>query len=386
MPTGARRTRGVDAAHSRPTPPGCRRPGATRRHGTTTGAAPLAPAAATRLPLIALLGANTIALVGNQLTFIAVPWFILQTMGSPARAGLAAACAALTGALAAFFGGPLVDRWGSRRTSVAADRAGGLAVGLIPLLHGTIGLAFWQLVLLIVAGVLLDAPGAAAREALLPDLAARAGLRLERVNAVAQALWRVAGLLGPVLAGLLLVGLGSGAALALDAASFAISAAVLAVAVPPRRRAGAPVAPPWPSGGRAYLAGLWAGLDYLRHDRVVLTLVLSFTALNALGEPLFALVLPVYARQGRGDAADLGLLLAAFALLFAPPLPVLLGALALRGAAGGPLNPLAVTVSQERIPAHLRAGLRRGPGARPRRTAAAGAGSALKGWSGWLAG
>jgi len=349
------------------------------------------PPVMARLPLIALLGANTISLVGNQLTFIASPWFILQTTGSPARAGFAAACAALASALTALFGGPLVDRWGYRRTSVAADLASGLAVGLIPLLHGTVGLAFWQLVLLIVAGALLDAPGAAAREGLLPNLAAHAGLRLERVNAVAQALWRVAGLLGPALAGLLLASLGPGTALALDAATFAISAALLATAMPWVRRERVSGATPRPSGLRAYHAELRAGLDYLRRDRVVLILVLGFTALNALGEPLFALVLPVSARQERGGAVDLGLLLAAFAgggllgtglfgawghraprrhlygggillaavalapLLFAPPLPVLLGALALCGTASAPPNLLVVTVAQERIPAHLRA-------------------------------
>lgn len=90
------------------------------------------PPVAARLPLIALLGANTISLDGNQLTFIAIPWFILQMMGSPAKAGFAAACAALTSALAALFGGPLV--------------------------HHTRGLAFWQILLLIVLGALLDAP------------------------------------------------------------------------------------------------------------------------------------------------------------------------------------------------------------------------------------
>ena len=61
-----------------------------------------------RLPILALLAANAVSLLGNQFTLVAIPWFVLQTTGSAARTGF-------TG----FFGSLL-------------------------LLHHTTGLAYWQ--------------------------------------------------------------------------------------------------------------------------------------------------------------------------------------------------------------------------------------------------
>lgn len=342
---------------------------------------------ARKIPLVALLSANTISLVGNQLTYIAIPWFVLQTTGSAAKTGIAAFFTALPALLAAFFGGPLVDRWGYKRTSVVADLASGLTIALVPLLYHTVGLAFWQLLALTFLGALLDTPGGTARDSLIPDLAALAGVRLERVNAIGQTLWRVAGLFGPPLAGLLIALLGPSNVLFLDAVSFALSAALVAGIVP---RSSAATSTAVPGEARSYLAELRAGLDFIRGDRLLTTLIVSFTLLNALGEPLFGVVLPVYARRIYGSAVDLGFMLAAFAgggllgtalfgvwghrlsrrslyiggfllaslalwpLLALPPLPVLLGILALRGLAGAPLNLLAVTVAQERIPAQMR--------------------------------
>ena len=38
-----------------------------------------------RMPLFALFAANTISFVGDALMLIAIPWFVLQTIGSAAR-------------------------------------------------------------------------------------------------------------------------------------------------------------------------------------------------------------------------------------------------------------------------------------------------------------
>lgn len=189
-----------------------------------------------RLPLVALLSANAISLVGNQLTYIAIPWFVLQTTGSAARTGIAAFFSTVPAILAAFFGGTPVDRLGYKRISVIADLASGATLALVPALYHTVGLAFWQLLVLTFLGALLDAPGGTARDSLVPDLAERAGVRLERVNAMSQTLWRTSGLLGPPLAGVLIAALGTSAVLFLDAASFAVSAGLVAGVVPSSSR------------------------------------------------------------------------------------------------------------------------------------------------------
>ena len=89
---------------------------------------------ADRRPVYALLTAGGISQVGNMMTIVAGPWFVLQTTGSAAKTGLVGAAFAL-GLLVPIIGGPLIDRLGFRRGSVLADVVSGATVALIPALH-----------------------------------------------------------------------------------------------------------------------------------------------------------------------------------------------------------------------------------------------------------
>ncbi len=262
-----------------------------------------------RRPLAALLLANLISLAGSMLTFVAIPWFVLVTTGSAARAGLTGFSEALPYFVGGLLGGALVDRLGARRVSIVADLAGGVAVALIPLLHGTVGLSFWELQLLVFCSGLLKIPGSTARAALVPDLAARAGVTLERANAAMQASDRGARLLGAPLAGLLIAALGPAAILWLDACTFAISALLLGTLVPvalgAARRSDTARA-----DGAGLGAELRAGWRSLRGDRLLLALALTIALTNALDTPFASLILPVYAQGTLGSSVALGLLLA----------------------------------------------------------------------------
>ncbi|MDH4136425.1 MAG: MFS transporter, partial [Anaerolineae bacterium] len=188
-----------------------------------------------RCPIYAFLTANAISLIGNNLTMIAVPWFVLETTGSAAKTGLVGFFTALPAIIAAFFGGTLVDHFGRKQMSIISDMASGLTVALIPLLYSTIGLGFWQLLLLVFLSALLDAPGSTARSALFPDVAQATNVRLEQANAAQQTVQRAATLIGPAIAGVLIAWLGTSNVLWLDAATFAISAGLFALAVPSRQ-------------------------------------------------------------------------------------------------------------------------------------------------------
>ncbi len=74
-----------------------------------------------RVPLIALLVADSISAIGNELTALAVPWLVLETTGSAARAGLVVAVGTAAGPLGGLFGGAIVDRLGHRQASTIAD-------------------------------------------------------------------------------------------------------------------------------------------------------------------------------------------------------------------------------------------------------------------------
>lgn len=335
-----------------------------------------------KMPFYAFLTANAISLAGNALTMVAVPWFVLETGGSAAQVGLVGFFTALPAVLAAFLGGTLVDRLGHKQSSIVADLASGVTVALIPLLYATVGLQFWQLLVLVFLGALLDAPGNTARQALLPDVAKNTGMRLERANALQQTVQRLSMLIGPALAGVLIMLFGASNVLWVDAATFVVSAALFAVAVP---AVGDRLVDTEP-----YLAQIRAGLAFIRGDRLLLTLLLIIATTNFLDAPVFAVILPVYAEQAYGSAANLGIMLSAFgagavisALVFGaighrlprrgtfiisfvlvsvpffvlaqmPAFPAAVGALAFAGLAAGPINPLLMTVIQERVPSAMR--------------------------------
>ena len=339
-----------------------------------------------RLPLVALLTGQGISLLGNTLTGLAVPWFVLETTGSASRTGVVAFAGMLPTVIGGVLGGTVVDRLGHRRTSVLADLASGATVATIPLLHATVGLAFWQLLALVFLGALLDTPGSTARVAILPDLADRAGISLERANAAGQTIGSVSTLLGPPMAGGLIALLGSSNVLWLDAGSFAVSAALVALAMPIGRsdRARAERDP-----DQGLVAEVTEGLRLVWADRLLRAILVPAMVINFLFAPLFGVVMPVFAERAYGEAFDLGLMLAGceagslvgsvvygavgtewsrrktlggafllvglpfWGLALAPALPVAVGLLAVAGLLLAPINPLVISVIQRRTPEAL---------------------------------
>lgn len=336
-----------------------------------------------RGPLLALLAANAISMSGNVATLVAIPWFVLQTTGSAARTGIVAAAGLVPIVVSGFVGGALVDRLGYRRSSVVADLASSGAVAAIPLLHLTVGIEFWQLVVLVFLGGLLDAPGVTARASLLPDVAAGAGWSLERASGASAVVERASRLVGAPLAGVLIALVGATSVLWIDAASFLVSAGLVVLEVPRRSRAAVP-------GVRSgYVAELREGFAFLHADRTLFALVAVLTLTNLL-DSVSMVALPVYAQQVYGSAVSLGLMMAVVgagsvigALAFSafgdrvsrrrvftwgfagvtlwypvaavfPSLGVLLTAQSVAGVSSGPLNPVIDTVFFERVPDGMR--------------------------------
>ncbi|XVU27916.1 MFS transporter [Actinoplanes sp. CA-054009] len=97
-----------------------------------------------------------------------VPWFVLQSTDSAAKAGIVALCTLLPAVFAALVTGPVIDRRGRRRVSVASDLTCGAAVAAIPLLQFAGILQFWMLCALMALTGLFRAPGETARSVCYP--------------------------------------------------------------------------------------------------------------------------------------------------------------------------------------------------------------------------
>ncbi|MFU8872736.1 MFS transporter [Micromonospora sp. SL4-19] len=348
----------------------------------------MTPAPPRRTPLIGLLSGHVVSLTGNMLTLIALPLYVLAETGSPAATGLAGAFATAPVVLGGAFGGVLVDRIGYRRASVLADVVSGVTVAAVPALHATVGLPFPVLLGLVFVSGLLDTPGQTARTALLPEAATAAGVPIERAIGWFEAAERGARLIGAPVAGLLVSTLGALPVLAVDAATFAVSALVVAMLVPAAMRpSGEPAAA---SGG--YWRDFLAGLRFLVREPLLRAMVLLVLVTNLFDATKSNVLLPVVAARDLGGATAFGLLVGAmgggalagsllfsavghrlprratfvtafalagappfWALAAAPPLPVVATVFALAGLAAGAINPLMGAVELERVPAHMRA-------------------------------
>ena len=263
---------------------------------------------ATHRPVIALLVANTISQIGNTFSVLAIPWFVLATTGSASQTGITVAVGVFPAVLVGIFGGAVIDRLGYRTSSVISDIASGLTTLLIPILYLTVGLAFWQLLVLVFIGAILDGPGQTARLAIFPDLVSRTSMSLDRANALYSTTRRIAGLLGPPLAGVLIAAIGPANLLWVNAATFAVSAAIVGLLLP-RVQATVPVT----SGGglAGYLRDVRDGFRFLYGRRVLFWMITAFSLGGLVAEPLYAVILPVYASEVFGSADPLGFIFAA---------------------------------------------------------------------------
>jgi len=262
----------------------------------------------TRRPLYALLTANGISGFGNEMAALAIPWFVLQMTGSASDVGLTAFAILFPFVLATFIGGSIVDRLGFRRTSVIGDLASGLTVALIPLLHVTVGVNLPIILILVFLGTLLDAPGITARQSMIPEIAGASALPLERANSIFESVLQFKNLLGPLAAGLLIATSGATIVLTLNALTFGVSALLIRFGVPDVRSASRERT----IGFRAGLASVLAGLRFIRSDNVLFSFAIMAMVGNMRLNPLFYVIMPVYASQVFDSAIGLGVTLAAF--------------------------------------------------------------------------
>lgn len=278
-----------------------------------------------RRPLGVLLAANVISIAGSMLTVVGVPWFVLETTGSPAKAGLVAFAATLPVVIAALLGGPLIERLGYTVTSVVSDAVCAVAVAAIPLLHMAGQLSYGTLLALVAVSGLFHSPGETSREVAMPLLARRAGTTIARASSAYESASRGARMLGGPLAGVLIATIGAANVLLLDAASFALSALLIGCCVPgglraePRRkasrRAKGPDEPQEPKEQftwSGYRAQLREGYTYLLRARLLLAVVVMVMITNALDQAWSSVLLPVDARRNLGGSVSLGLVSGTF--------------------------------------------------------------------------
>jgi MFS family permease len=333
-------------------------------------------------PLRALLAAEVISTTGSQMTWLALPWFVLSTTGSPAQMTLVMAAELIGLAVAGLPSGQLLQRLGARRTMLLADAARFPLMLLVPVLHWSGHLTYPPLVALAFGLGVFAAPYFTAQRVIVPELLGEDERTVSQANALGQAATRVTMLLGPPIAGVLIGVLDAASVLVIDAATYVVSFLLVAVFVPQR----AVVV----HGEES--RGILAGVRFLFREPLLRVWTPFFVAGDAAWQAFFAAVPVLVVEQFDANPKIAGLLFAGFgagavlgnvisfrflaermdalklvalsvpfqaAPLWLLPLdvgaPVLFGAILASGVANGICNPSIHSIFTLRMPTAIRA-------------------------------
>jgi MFS family permease len=247
-------------------------------------------------PIAALVAAEIVSILGSRMTYLALPWFVLVTTGSPSKMTLVLAVEILPMAILGIPSGTVVERLGARTTMLVCDAARIPLLASVPLLYSAGLLSFPLLLVLVFALGSFMAPYFAAQRVILPELVGEDETTIAQANSVIEGGTALAGVTGPALAGLLIPFLGAPNVLYVDAGTYAVSFLLLAGFVPKTKRL-----------GQAVQHGVLAGIRFLLRDKLVGPLGATVVALNFLGAGLAA-ALPYYAYDHfSGDSKIAGL-------------------------------------------------------------------------------
>jgi MFS family permease len=263
-----------------------------------------------RRPFHGWLLAEALSLTGTRISMVALPLFVLHETGSPLQTGLVALAEMLPLVVAKVLGGPLIDRLGPRRVAITCDLLSLVVVAAIPLMYDAGLLPFPLLLALVAVAGALRGPGDAAKNAMVPALVADAGVPMERATGLQGAVERTASMLGAGVAGLLVAAFGAQHALLVDAATFGLSALVLAWATAGLGRPATDLTADTAATPASYAAQLREGWDFLRRDRLLLGIAVMVAVTNLLDAAYASVLMPVWSVESGEGARVLGLLFA----------------------------------------------------------------------------
>ena len=260
-----------------------------------------------------LFGGQTISVIGDALYMVALPWLILTTGGSAQELGIVLAAYGIPRAGCMLVGGWLSDRLRPRRVMLLADAVRMLLVGLLAALalegHPTL----WQLCAIAVP---LGAFGGAflpASQSILPDTLSKDDLQAG--NGLIMASMQGANLVGSSVAGVVVAAFTAGAALAIDAATFLMSAVSLALmrtvksATPSTSGAETSLKKPAASiQEQGVQVSLW---HFLRTSQLIQITLLLFIIISLVSGGLIEVALPALVHGPlHGSASGYGFILA----------------------------------------------------------------------------
>lgn len=261
-----------------------------------------------------LFGGQTVSIIGDALYAVALPWLILNNGGGTVELGIVLAAYGIARAASTLLGGWLSDRLRPRRLMLIADTVRALLVGILAALALWGHPNLWQLCAVAVPLGVFGGAFMPASMAILPDILSDDDLQAG--NSLNFASMQGAYLIGAAFAGVVVASFTAGTGLAIDAATFVVSAVSLAVmratnsAIPSKSEEKAstenPSANPEEQGAQISFG------SFLRSSRLIQVIVLIALVAGFCWGGLLEVVLPALVHGPmHGGASGYGAILAA---------------------------------------------------------------------------
>jgi MFS family permease len=240
--------------------------------------------------LPALLTAEVVSSIGGAMTFVALPWFVLTTSGSPTRMSLVLAVEILPMALLGLPSGSFVSRFGARTTMLVSDLLRAPLVALVPALHWAGHLNFGGLLAIVFLLGVFNAPYISSQRSILPEVFGDDETAVAKASGLFGAAQQLPIVVGPAIAGVLIAWIGTSPLLVVDGATFLFAFVTVLAFV----RGGSPVP------GDDESRGILAGVRYLARDPLLGPLTLTVIVLDGAANGIsVAVPLLAFTRYGR---------------------------------------------------------------------------------------
>ena len=247
--------------------------------------------------------ASSTSVMGDSIVIVALALFVNDLTGSATDVGIVLAAQMLPMVAFLLIGGVWADRLPRARLMIATDLVRLTLHTLLAILIFTDQVEIWHLVVIEALFGTAEAFFRPAYTGLVPRTVPEA--EIQEAQALSNLTVNLAELTGPALATALVLGVGAGWAFLLDAATFGVSALLLA-------RVRTKDSPPAPDERGTLLAELAEGFHEVRTRSWLWVTVVVFALAIPLGyAPLFVLG-PTLAEEGYGTAAIFGILTTAF--------------------------------------------------------------------------
>jgi len=281
-----------------------------------------------------LFTGQAVSVIGDSLFPIALAFAVLDGLdGSAAELGLVLAVQVVPMTFLVLVAGVWADRMSRRRLMLVSDLGRAAVQAVLAVLLLTDSAQLWHLLVLCAAYGALEAFFRPAAGGLTPSLVPAD--ELQQANALVGLAQNAGHVIGPAAAGALIVVLSPGAAIAVDAGTFVVSAIFLFLLREPARE-------PHPEYSPHFWDELKGGIAEVRQRRWMLAFMPPFSAYHFIALPCVLALGAVLADQELGGAGSWAIITSSFGagtilgsivgLRWKPPHPMLAATLAFVGA------------------------------------------------------